>query len=333
MTNASPTLSTILGDIDKNLYLTLKNSIYPGAKDESIAMVVAYCRAAKLDPLQKPFHIVGIWVKDKENPKGGDNRDVVMPGITLYRIQASRAHCAGISEPEFGPDITKKIGTLEITYPLWAKVIVKKIVNGVIVEFAAKEFWIENYASKSNADPTPNAMWAKRPYAQLAKCTEAQALRRGFPELCSVPTAEEMEGKIIDQDYMEQMEQMMEKQKENATKGVSALKARIGITSQKSETVIPQKIKQAKPVQVPLSELEPTEPPAEMHQAELDEGGEPANPGDVVLVKAKIDFEQRDLAKQIGFKWDTVNKRWLKTMTLQEAEMLPFNYEIVLENE
>lgn len=38
-------------------------------------------------------------------------------------------------------------------------------------------------------------MWAKRPYGQLAKCAEAQALRKAFPEVGSMPTAEEMAGK------------------------------------------------------------------------------------------------------------------------------------------
>ena len=43
-------------------------------------------------------------------------------------------------------------------------------------------------------------MWAKRPYAQLEKCCESQALRRAFPDIASIPTAEEMEGKEYFQD-------------------------------------------------------------------------------------------------------------------------------------
>lgn len=179
------------------LVAVLRSSLYPGAKDESIRMALSYCRAAGLDPLQKPVHIVPMW-----DSKAAAYRDVVMPGIGLYRTQASRTgEAAGVSEPEFGPDVTEVIGGQEITFPAWCRVTVFRLLpNGATAQFTAREFWRENYAVKGGREKSiaPNAMWTKRPYGQLAKCAEAQALRKAFPELGAAPTAEEMEGKVID---------------------------------------------------------------------------------------------------------------------------------------
>ena len=179
------------------------NSLYVGAKPESIEMVLAYCEAAHLDPMQKPVHIVPMNTK---NPVTGNYewRDVIMPGIGHYRIQADRSGTmAGVSKPEFGPDmivtLTDKNGKhIEVNYPEWCQVIVKKVVGNHICEFVGYEYWSENYATDSRNSTAPNAMWRKRPRGQLAKCAEAQALRKAFPEIGAQPTAEEMEGKVID---------------------------------------------------------------------------------------------------------------------------------------
>ncbi|MCC7184585.1 MAG: phage recombination protein Bet [Rhodocyclaceae bacterium] len=179
---------------EQDLMKVLQASLYPGAAPESIKMVLGYCRAAGLDPMQKPVHIVPMW-----DAKAGSMRDVVMPGVNLYRTQAMRSgECAGVSEPEFGNDVTETIGGAQITYPAWCRVTIKRrLPTGEIVNFTAREFWKENYAIKGGKEKSiaPNAMWTKRPYGQLAKCAEAQALRKAFPEIASASTADEMEGK------------------------------------------------------------------------------------------------------------------------------------------
>lgn len=193
----------------EELLAVLKSSLYPGAKDESVRMVLHYCAAAKLDPMQKPVHIVPMDVptgrKDSDGWDITEKRDIVMPGIGLYRTQAARnGTYAGQSEPEFGQDITESFGSgdkaVTVTYPTWCRVTVRRrLPTGEIAEFTAREFWKENYAKKGRNNPAPNAMWQKRPYGQLAKCAEAQALRKAFPEIGAQPTAEELEGKVLDE--------------------------------------------------------------------------------------------------------------------------------------
>lgn len=181
---------------EAELIEVLRNSLYPGASDGSIRMIVGYCKAAGLDVMQKPAHIVPIY-----NSKTKQMQDVVMPGIGLYRTQAARSgQYAGVTEPEFGPDVTETLDGVSMTYPSWCRVTVKRLLgNGTVVDFTAKELWKENYATQKRDTDAPNAMWKRRPYAQLAKCAEAQALRKAFPEFGAAPTAEEMDGKAIDE--------------------------------------------------------------------------------------------------------------------------------------
>lgn len=187
--------------MDENeLISVLSTSLYPGASVPSVKLAINYCKASQLDPMQKPVHIVPMW-----DGKAKQMRDVIMPGIGLYRTQAARGgNYAGVSDPEFGPEVTEVIGGVEISYPSWCKVIVKRRLNdGVIVDFSAIERWKENYAVRGGKEKSiaPNSMWAKRPYGQLNKCTEAQALRKAFPEFGAQPTAEEMEGKNMEGQY------------------------------------------------------------------------------------------------------------------------------------
>lgn len=200
--------------------IALKSSLYPGASDASVDLVLAYCRASGLDPMTKPVHIVPMSVtvgKDDRGYPKKEMRDVVMPGIGLYRINAARTEAyAGCSDPEFGPLKSMLVATehwtdgpngkrikkagqpVEFSFPEWCRITVTRMVDGAPREFSAKEYWIENYATAGNDTDAPNAMWKKRPFGQLAKCTEAQALRKAFPEAVgSQPTAEEMEGKEV----------------------------------------------------------------------------------------------------------------------------------------
>lgn len=194
-------------------------SLYPGAKPQSIAMVLDYCQAAKLDPFQKPVHIVpmGRWVTqpaqgNRQAKREWQEVDTIMPGVGLYRTQAARTGgYAGKTPPKYGPTkvftFKRKLDSWEddgqggnrkttktveesIEYPEFCEVTVFRLVGGQRCEFTVVEFWMENYATQGKSD-APNAMWTKRPFAQLAKCAEAQALRQAFPEVGAQHTVDE----------------------------------------------------------------------------------------------------------------------------------------------
>lgn len=177
----------------------LKTSLYPGASDEAVDMVLAYCKAGGLDPMTKPVHIVPMWIPEKkvngQVVRRGQMQDVVMPGIELYRTKAHRTgEYAGQDEAEFGP-VVEGWG---IAFPEWCRVTVYKIVQGARVAFSAKVYWQEAYATAGKDTDAPNAMWKKRPFGQVEKCAEALALRKAFPEAVGAqPTADEMIGKAV----------------------------------------------------------------------------------------------------------------------------------------
>ena len=193
---------------------TLKASLYPGASDESVINVLEYCRAAKLDPMQRPVHIVPMW-----DAKTGKTRDTIMPGVNFHLTAAERNGCAGIGEPEYGPDVTEVLGEERITYPAWCKVKVLRMIDGGrIAEFVGYERFTE--CVSTNKKGTPNAMWKKRPYGMLAKCAMSQALRKGFPSVAGAYTAEEMAGKTIGEEFDDYVVNESEAVKPSPTAGI-----------------------------------------------------------------------------------------------------------------
>ncbi|MDY0669974.1 phage recombination protein Bet [Pasteurella multocida] len=187
--NLPENIQTALTDrkIDTATWTTLQNSVFPGAKDESILLAIDYCKARKLDILKKPCHIVPMSVKDAKTGQS-QWRDVIMPGIYEQRITAFRTgQMAGQDEPIFGETISH----LGIEAPEWCKVTVYRFIGGERCAFSHTEYFSE--ACSTTKDGRINSMWTKRPRGQLAKCAEAGALRKAFPdELGGVITADEV---------------------------------------------------------------------------------------------------------------------------------------------
>ena len=181
---------------DDNLSTALQASVFPGASVPSIRLVLDWCVARKKDPLKKPCHIVPMWDKAAKAM-----RDVIMPSIGDVRQDAMATGAyVGKDPAAFGDDVTEKVGDMMLTYPSWCEATVYGLVQGVRCPFpSGRVRFKETYATASRDTATPNAMWKKRPYGQLEKCAEAQALRRAFPDIITENTVEEMAGKVLNE--------------------------------------------------------------------------------------------------------------------------------------
>jgi phage recombination protein Bet len=169
---------------------TLCDSLFPGAKPDSVLMVLDYCKARGLDPMKKPCHIVPIWSK-----AANAMRDVVMPGIYEYRTTAMRTKLyMGHSEPEYGPDID----FAGVTAPEWCEMVMYRWhpESSSKIYFPVRVYFREVVALK---DGKANDRWNRAPIQMMTKCCEAAGLRETFPdEFGGTHTEEEMYGKTID---------------------------------------------------------------------------------------------------------------------------------------
>ncbi len=195
--------------IDESAWNALVTSIYPGANENSVLLAWDYCKARGLDPLKKPAHIVPMSIYDTHT-REYVWRDVIMPGIYEIRTTAARTgEYAGQDDPIFGPEIKYK----NVTAPEWCRVTVYRLVQHKRVPFSHTEFFTEAVTVKKRGQGAGevNAMWTRRPRGQLAKCAEAGALRKAFPEeLGGQMTREEMEGGTIDAGEVERVDTVEE---------------------------------------------------------------------------------------------------------------------------
>jgi phage recombination protein Bet len=271
--------------------------LFKGASPEMICTLVDYCKARKLDPLKRPFHIVQVYDMDSRGYV-----ESIWPGIGELRTTAMRTgNYAGKSEIEFGPDKTRKWGDVELTFPEWAQCKVFRIVGGHRVEFAgSKVYWLEAYASKKGG--VPNAMWAKRPRGQLAKCAEAEALRSAFPEeLGHEVTADEMDGQRIGFDRAKDVTP----QRDLAAELAEQIEARPEHEADTGE----------------LFESEP-EPPAETVDYVSTTGEVEKIPLDKALHKLRVAHKSPKLDNDGWFNLYKANEAWLNVKVPDDAKAL-----------
>jgi hypothetical protein len=110
-----------------------------------------------------------------------------MTTIDALRLIADRTNCyAPGGDTEYGPN--------DATWgaPEYAKVFVCKLVAGTWHQYSGQAFFGE-YVQLKFDKKTATSMWKKMPRTMIAKCAEALALRRGFPnDLAGLYSHEEL---------------------------------------------------------------------------------------------------------------------------------------------
>lgn len=164
---------------------TIKNNLAKGATDEELKFFIAVCSRTGLDPFLRQIY----WV-ERYDPQLERKIGTIQVGIDGYRAMASSTGLYdGQDAPQWcGPDGRWVELWLEDGPPFAARVAVyRKDVGRPIVGLVRYSAFVQK---KKGGEP--NKMWATMPAEMLAKCAEAQALRKAFPkDLGGITTTEE----------------------------------------------------------------------------------------------------------------------------------------------
>lgn len=227
--------------LQKNEVELLKRTVAKGVTNDEFALFLWVCKKHKLDPMCRQVHAVRRFVaKHHQDEKGiwvAGHQMVIQIGIDGYRALAGRDHpdFGGCDEPEFVFDTDKRIPTLA-RIRLW-----KKGLEHPIVGVAYWDEYAPRDLTKAEA-----FMWNKMPKHMLAKCAEALALRKGYPELADIYTNEEMsqamdeytpEGRQIVSTVSPQaaIDAEVERQKKEHAENVKAIEVKV----KKAKTIKP----------------------------------------------------------------------------------------------
>lgn len=159
----------------------LKDTVARGSTDDEFKLFLYVCSRSGLDPFLRQIHMVKRWDSTLKREVA-----TIQTGIDGYRVIAERSGSyAGVDAPKFSFEPGNP-------YPVSATVTVYRMIGGQRVGFTATAFFDEY--KQTTREGRLTRFWEKMPKSQLAKCAEALALRKAFPnDLSGLYTNEEME--------------------------------------------------------------------------------------------------------------------------------------------
>ncbi len=169
----------------------IKRTICAGASDDELQLFLIQCNRTSLDPFSRQIHAVKRWDK-----KAGREVMSIQVGIDGFRLIAERT---GRDDGQEGPFWCGTDGVWRDVWvsdkpPAAAKVVVHK--KDCAKPYVGVAHWGEykqEFYDKASGSWKLAPLWQRMPALMLAKCAEALALRKAFPnELSGLHAPEEM---------------------------------------------------------------------------------------------------------------------------------------------